>query len=315
MAQNPMQRKMTNSFLLGMFITLLIAAVIVFVLLSQINKLKGEKEELEDAQVQATQTVYVATETIPEGQIAYGVDDQTANVITKIQQKTIVTDMNEGLLAYDDLETIDPNGNVTANVMKARVEIPAGTVLTKSMLENTSVDDSERLMEYNMISLPSQLLDGMYIDVRILLPTGEDFVVVSKKYVEQINYTTIWMKMSEHEIETLSNAIIESYIIDGAKLYATVYSSPTSQVASDCTYVPNNNVRVILDKMVKDGEIKAILKGNWSTFENAGYRKVIDNYLNDYDSEERLEKATEGINEEVKEMQSTRDAFLESMGY
>ena len=43
MAQNPMQRKMTNSFLLGMFITLLIAAIIVGLLLFRINKLNTQK--------------------------------------------------------------------------------------------------------------------------------------------------------------------------------------------------------------------------------------------------------------------------------
>ena len=317
MAQNPMQRKMTNSFLLGMFITLLIAAIVVVLLLVNMNKIKQENEELKSAQVEVTKLVYVATDTIPEGNIAYGTSEETGEPVELIAQQTVSTTLPEDkLLTSDDLMITDQNtGEQTVKVLRAKFEITPGTIITKDMLEDASVDDSERLMEYNMISLPSQLLEGTYIDIRLLLPNGEDFVVVSKKYVEQVSYTTIWVKMSEHEIETLSNAIIESYIIDGAKLYATTYSAPASQVASDCTYVPNRNVRTILEKMVKDGELNNLLKNSWSTFMSSGYRDVIEAYVGNYDSDEVSERVTEGVEEEVTEMQSARDTFLESMGY
>lgn len=317
MAQNPMQRKMTNSFLLGMFITLLIAAIVVVLLLVNMNKIKKENEELKSAQAVVTKTVYVASEAIPEGDIAYGTSEENGDPIQRITTQTVTTNITEEqLLTQSDLETYDETtGVATVNIMRAKFDIAPGTIITKNMLSNDDVDDSERLMEYNMISLPSQLLEGSYIDVRLLLPNGEDFVVVSKKYVEQVSYTTVWLKMAEHEIETLSNAIIESYIIDGAKLYATTYSAPASQVASDCTYVPNRNVRTILEKMVKDGELNNLLKNSWSTFMSSGYRDVIEAYIGNYDSEEVSERVTEGVEEEVTEMQSARDTFLESMGY
>ena len=317
MAQNPMQRKMTNSFLLGMFITLLIAAIIVGFLLFQINKLNDEKAALEESQTVATKMVYVATDTIPEGEIAYGTSDESGDSIQLIAQQMAVTTIpDDKLLTSDMLETYDEaTGETTVNVMRARFEIAAGTVITADMLEDAGVDDSERLMEYNMISLPSQLLEGTYIDIRLLLPNGEDFVVVSKKYVEQVSYTTVWLNMSEYEIETLSNAIIESYIIDGAKLYATTYSAPASQVASDCTYVPNSNVRTILENMLEDGELKTTIINSWTTFMNSRYRDVIEGYINNYESEEVTERVTEGVEEEVTEMQNARDTFLEDMGY
>ena len=317
MAQNPMQRKMTNSFLLGMFITLLIAAIIVGLLLVRINKLSDEKTALEEAQQVATKTVYVAKDTIAEGATAYGTSDTNGDAIELIQQKQVTTDIaQDSLLTSDMLVTVnEQTGEETVNVMKAKFEIPAGTIITKNMLENAGVDDSERLMEYNMISLPSQLLEGTYIDIRLLLPNGEDFVVVSKKYVEQVSYTTVWLKMSEDEIEALSNAIIESYIIDGAKLYATTYSSPESQTASKCTYVPNEHVRAILENMLADGELKNTLKNSWNTFMASGYRTVIDNYINSYEDEDVADRVTEGVEEEVTELQSARDTFLENEGY
>ena len=93
MAQNPMQRKMTNSFLLGMFITLLIAAIIVGLLLFRINKLNTEKETLESSQVQSTKTVYVASETIAEGDIAYGASNENGSSGAKIEQRMVTTDI------------------------------------------------------------------------------------------------------------------------------------------------------------------------------------------------------------------------------
>ena len=146
MAQNPMQRKMTNSFLLGMFITLLIAAIIVGLLLVRINKLSDEKTALEEAQQVATKTVYVAKDTIAEGATAYGTSDTNGDAIELIQQKQVTTDIaQDSLLTSDMLVTVnEQTGEETVNVMKAKFEIPAGTIITKNMLENAGVDDSER---------------------------------------------------------------------------------------------------------------------------------------------------------------------------
>lgn len=312
MAQNPMQRKMTNSFLLGMLITLLIAALAVGLLLLNMNKIKKEKEKLESDKKATTKTVYVATTAIPEGTVAYGASDEQGNTQTLIEKRTVSTLMSENLLDNSDLEEYNEStGETKVNTLKAKFDITAGTVLTKEMFSTDGIDSSERLMEYNMISLPSQLIESTYIDVRILLPSGEDFVVVSKKYIEQATNTTIWMKMSESEIEVLSNAIIESYIIDGAKLYATTYTSPASQTASKCTYVPTTKVQEILKAMV-DGTKGKELTDMWTNY--SGVRGRIENYLKSYDLDEQKEKTAEGIENEKIELKTARDTFLDTAG-
>lgn len=312
MAQNPMQRKMTNAFLLGMLITLLIAALAVGLLLLNMNKIKKEKEKLESNQKATTRTVYVATTTIPEGTVAYGASDEQGNAQTLIEKRTVATLMKDNLLDASDLEEYNEStGETKVNTLKAKFDITSGTVLTKEMFSKDGVDSSERLMEYNMISLPSQLVENTYIDVRILLPSGEDFVVVSKKYIEQASNTTIWMKMSEAEIEVLSNAIIESYIIDGAKLYATTYTSPASQTASKCTYVPTTKVQEILKAMV-DGAKGNELAAMWKNY--GGVRGRLEKYLQSYDSDEQKEKTAEGVENEKTELQTARDTFLDGTG-
>ena len=120
--------------------------------------------------------------------------------------------------------------------------------------------------------------------------------------------------MSESEIEILSNAIIESYIIDGAKLYATTYTSPASQTASKCTYVPADKVRDILKAMISDDKEKIDeLTKNWSAY--SGVRERLERYLRSYDADEQKEKTAAGIENEKTELKTARDTFLESMGY
>lgn len=315
MAQNPMQRKMTNAFLLGMFVTLLIAAVVVMILIRQLKTVKDDKAAIEGKYNALFKTCYVATTKIPAGQIVFGTDEAVNS--PTVQTSVVAVPANlaqDDLLTSDDLQTVEGD-SITPNILAASIEIPNGAILTKSMVKNTNVDSSERLMEYNMISLPSQMLENTYVDIRLLLPSGDDFVVVSKKFVTQVNATTIWMKMTENEIESLSNAIIDSYIVAGSKLYASVYSSPTSQVASKVTYVPNENVRQIIKVMLNTDDMHRAkfneLTGIWNNL--SGIRGRISAYYGDED--EQKEAAAEGIESEKANLQSAREAFLESMGY
>ena len=303
MAQNPMQRKMTNSFLLGMFITLLLAALVVGFLLYRMNGLTSKNKELQEEKDSLFKTVYVATETIGEGTIAYGAGDENGSPQTKLEKQLVATNMNEGLLEDSDLETYNPDTQeLKVNVLQAKVEIPKGTIVTKSMLINGAIDSTERLVEYNMISLPSQLTEGVYIDVRLKLPSGQDYVVVAKKYVEQANATTIWLKMSEIEIESLSNAIIESYIIDGSSLWADVYTSPQSQKASKITYVPTEGVQSIIKYMIENQ--------GYAWANNKSVRSIIEGYLGGYEQEEIREKTNEGVTSQEQQQTDERNAFL-----
>ena len=65
-----------------------------------------------------------------------------------------------------------------------------------------------------MLVLPYQLATGDYIDIRLRMPNGNDYIVVSKKMVEipQIagvdSTDSIWIKMTEEETLLLSNAIV-----------------------------------------------------------------------------------------------------------
>ena len=77
MASNPMQRKARNSFLLGVFITMIIAAIVIAFLLYMMYKQKTENEEIENDKI----TVYVLIKDVESG----------TNVATKTEKGGILT--------------------------------------------------------------------------------------------------------------------------------------------------------------------------------------------------------------------------------
>lgn len=125
----------------------------------------------------------------------------------------------------------------------AKIDMNQNTVLTLDMLSLGSVVTADvRKQEYNSVILPADLATGDYIDIRVQFPTGQDFIVVSKKSVEipkidgMYSESTIWVNLSEDEILSMSCAIVEAYRVNGTKIYATKYTEPGIQEAATPTY-------------------------------------------------------------------------------
>ena len=120
---------------------------------------------------------------------------------------------------------------------RVRINAEAKTIVTESMLMDEVDKDptiSERLQEFNMLLLPSDLVEGDYVDIRITMPDGENYIVVSGKEVKKlgtaIESNTIFLQLDEEEIVRTTAAIIESYMSDGIKVYVTKYVDPSSQL-------------------------------------------------------------------------------------
>ena len=90
---------------------------------------------------------------------------------------------------------------------RVRINAEAKTIVTESMLMDEVDKDptiSERLQEFNMLLLPSDLVEGDYVDIRITMPDGENYIVVSGKEVKKlgtaIESNTIFLQLDEEEI-------------------------------------------------------------------------------------------------------------------
>ena len=200
---------------------------------------------------------------------------------------------------------------ISSNAVAAKVDMNANTVITGSLITRTEevVTDDLRKVEYNVISLPVDLQPNEYIDIRLILPNGQNYIVVSKKSVTipfvgaQYLADTIQMKLTETEILTLSCAIYENYQMKGSKLEAVRYTDAGLQNAAVETYQPNNYVYTLIknDANIVDKAIKAI---------NERKLKDIDNALNKYGDDGDLStKVDEGINSTLEQ----RRNYLQSL--
>ena len=300
MAMNPMQRRARNSFLTGMLVTLIIMAIVVVLLLYKINQLNEDKEKLMALQ----KKYYVVAEDIKSG------DEVTQDSIKQeVVQTTISKDEN---LTTEDFYELDDDGNEFQIEYVSKLDLPAGTIITKNMVSEVGneLTSDQRIQEYNMIVLPSQLVNGDYIDIRFSLPSGVDFIVLSKKKVLQCNNDTIWLKLREEEILTLNNAIVEAYQAAGSKLYATTYIEAGLQESAIPTYPVNQSVMSLIERNPNIlQEARNALVNRYNTQAQGESR------INQIDSAVVPDSSAiqTGIQTEVTAMKSAREEFVKEL--
>jgi len=304
MAVNPMKRRARNSFLIGFLVALIVMALVVILILYKMQELKNEHQALLNTQ----KLVYVTDEFIGSG---------TEVTISSFTQKKIQTSIQQSdFIEPSDFQIENSDGSITDKIIQVRTDIPAGTIITKDLLEelDDKTTDDQRLQEYNMIVLPTELEANNYIDIRLQLPTGEDYIVVSKKKVIKADASTIWLNMYEEEILMLSNAIVEAYTIEGSKLYATTYTQAGLQEAAQPNYVVSVAVMSIIDKNPNIvSEAREALYVRYEEQEQVKVRQRIDNVLSSYiDSQDASVQS--GIQEEISKRKSAREEYVGTLG-
>lgn len=205
----------------------------------------------------------------------------------------------------------------------AKVDMKANTIITPNYVVQSDaiVTDDVRRQEYNMIVLPADLLTDDYIDIRLMLPSGQDFIVVSKSQVEvpqngDGTYVadTIWINLRQDEILSLSSAIVEAYGIQGAKLYATKYPEPGIQNAASPTYTPNAAVTAQINSdpnivQIAMKELASRYSEEAKNIRNQYVQSEINNQSG-YDTNIQAGMQTDISNEE-----NVRKQYLDTLGY
>ncbi len=130
----------------------------------------------------------------------------------------------------------------------ALLEIPAGTHLLNNMLTDRSVSEDFREIEYNIILVNSNIVEDDTIDIRIMFPNGEDYIILSKKilrgYMAETGSCILWL--TEEEILRMASATVDAFLYSGAKLYTTKYIEPTLQDGSHVTYKPSISTLILI---------------------------------------------------------------------
>ena len=264
MPSNPIQRKTRNAFLLGMLIMLLVAIIVLailyfFVFAESISESQERKQG-------GVAYVYKLTSSVKSGE--------------SIEEAKLV---RQQMYAEDvPADFVDANMITDLKKYKTKVALQSGTVT--------------RLVEYNMLTLPSTLRVGDYVDVRFTMPSGQNFIVLSRKEVQNLKDTTVTFYLTEDEILMMSSAIIESYIMSASNLHVVQYVEAGLQEAATPTYSINMEVLQLIQ--AKNGvNIEDYAKINSSYSEEL--RNTIQQELAQYEEselsniEEKMEKEKE----------------------
>lgn len=282
MAVNPMQRKTRNAFLLGMLIMLVIGGAAVGFLIYHISGLNA-KIALKEAK-----SAYMLTEDVKSGEVI------NMDKVLPVNMQFVPTN------CLTDIELDNQQ-----QILKTKTNLASGVIVTQDMVYIAGEEETKdmRIVEYNMITLPSKLENGDYIDVRLTLPSGQDYIVLSKKQIIKCDEDTIWIKVSEDEILYMNNAIVESYQMLGSSLNAVIYSEAGMQDAA----IPNYSLSSAVEEtLATDPNILEEAKAAYNNRNAEDVSKIrtsIERALSQYsaDKKENIEEGVETSREKTKE--------------
>ena len=270
---------------------LVIAAVIIGILVLQIVNLKQEEE----AKKQSMKMAYVLTRDIKSGEPISEEDVKAMQVLVQNSPT-------------------DTNVSFTEESI-AKINLTQGTILSAEMIVDSGekITSDVRRQEYNMISLPIFLDVDDYIDVRLQFPDGQNYIVISKKRVVDVQENTVWLELTEEEITTMSNAIVEAYMVKGSYLYANLFVEAGLQEKATPTYPVS---KAVLAKQLEDpnivNEAKNALRTRYTQSQVDLRNNDINNVLNQY-SETALQNLEEKIEKETATRTELRNKFLETL--
>ena len=258
------------------------------------------------------------------------VNTQGNDKITRVYQEVLT---EEFYVFRIDTTTMNTNAKVRVkeyldikNVpVLAKVNMNANTVVTSQLVVQSSeiVTDDTRKEEYNMITLPVDLMTNDFVDIRLRTPGGQNFIVVSKAQVDipmnadgSYISTTIRVNLREDEILAMSSAIVEAYGLLGSELYVTKYVDPAMQEAALPTYTPNAAVTAQIQSNPNIVDIaKQELAARYSEAAKQARNNYLQELINVTDPEEYRENIQEGVEKDLEKAVTTRKQYLESLQY
>ena len=174
-------------------------------------------------------TIYIANQDIAAGEM---ITNDNVLVQTVYSQQPIDTFITEADI-----------GKVTV------IPIMTGTQLLAGMLTDKSVTTDQREMEYEVIHINTNIVSNDTVDIRIVYPNGESYVVISKKAIKgvQPESTICYFWLSEDELLNMSAAIVDAGLYQGSRLITAKYVEPSIQEASIVTYTPSLQVMSLIE--------------------------------------------------------------------
>ncbi|WP_226003133.1 SAF domain-containing protein [Paenibacillus sp. BJ-4] len=170
----------------------------------------------------------------------------------------VIRDISPGeQITSNDLKAVTvPGSQAPANLVAdknkassttAKIELKKGSVLTSAMMTDDEPTPKDlRNRELKVVVLPNSLKQGDEVDIRIQFPTGQDYILLSKKKISRLEGPIVWVTLNEQEILSFSSAIVDAYL-HKASIYALTYVDPQFQPKAIPTYPPNAQVLALMN--------------------------------------------------------------------
>lgn len=214
---------------------------------------------------QNQRTIYRALEDIPAGT---AISDKNTEIVTVFSDQNTSVYMTE-----EDFGKI------------AVADIAAGQNICANMIGN-ELQFSLRECEYALLTLNNNLQQYDLIDVRIMYPNGENYVVLTKKCIQTLdlanNNILLWLE--EDEIQDMSSAIVDIFLHDGAILYTTKYIED-GQEPLKRNYQPSNDVMIAI---ANDPNIVDEALAELTARMNANLRAEVDRRLSIFEDDNNI---------------------------
>lgn len=225
----------------------LLVACVIFVVLNvfqfifwkHTNAESAEKYVAEIANLNATiagygdaVTVWTVTDAVKPG------DEITED---KLQSLTMYTSLLTEQYVQDTSEIVGKYFKIAVN---------PGTPLFFDSIMEEEMDDTTRDIDIVLDRMPVGTAVGDYIDIRMTMPYGDDYIVIPHKRIYQINEGSIKLHMTELEWNTYLGAMVDYYLNQqyGCTIYADKYVEPGLQQAAVNYYAVPSNIAALLQK-------------------------------------------------------------------
>lgn len=235
-------------FLIAAGLLIVVAICAIFLMKNKIDEYKDQAKKLQSELAANTQTVYV---------VRNDRFDEEGNMVG-IKAGEIVTDIgdNANVMLQTIYTGLNPGSYITAENIgdTALIDIEPEEPVMTNMVTKLEITQDTREYEISVADLMVDQQPNDYIDVRIMFPTGDDYLVLSKKQVKNLvlNSSLFYTYMSEEEILRLASATIDAYTITGTKIYVTRYVAGTVQNAGTPDYLVKQET---LDRLAKDPNV------------------------------------------------------------
>lgn len=191
---------------------------------------------------------------------------------------------------------------------RLKVSLTKGAALSADILyEGAPVADDERRVELRELDLPRTLQENEFVDVRIVFPNGEDYLVVGHKRVYRIirddegEAPALQLRLLEEELLRYQAACVDTKTYRDTRLYAVQYTGEF-QVAAQAYYPVNRAVFRLLQwdpnivelfVVEQEQERRALLE--------TGLERFLLEEPEKTDDSEQFDEQEEAVSEETKE--------------